>query len=442
VYDIKGNYNNTVQAFAIGKLFTLFLLISVVLYVPSSLHVPIFQSAYYIGNIFGQEQLQQPNFNSCITYDPEEKIITITCKFATLTDIDNKLKDPEILHRETYNNIWLLNAAIVIDKGATLNIDSKDTKWLKIIPREEEDVKRAETKGEKNAAYSISVLGSLKIDSVKISSWDPKTNDYIKFKFDTLPSREYEKSGIDAVPRPYIVVEEEATGRTDITNSELAYLGHDCAGGCSGLTYYGGERSMVKGNEIHHNRFGFYSKAVGGLILEDNHVHHNFMYGFDPHTGTHDMVIRNNTVHDHGAMGIICSVDCYNVTIDGNEVYKSAGSGIMFSRNMYDSVARNNNVYNEEVCVFVSQSHNNKVHDNTISNCETGIKIFHDSADNTIFSNTITDSILGLNIEDAGSGNQVYSNAIINATEKLVNIEDSNMMSEEDILSNNTIENP
>lgn len=98
-------------------------------------------------------------------------------------------------------------------------------------------------------------------------------------------------------------------------------------------------------------------------------------------------------------------------------------------------------VYNEEVCVFVSQSHNNKVHDNTISNCETGINIFHNSADNAIYNNTITDSILGLNIEDVGSGNQVYSNAIINATEKVVNIEGSNMMSEEDILSNNTIDN-
>jgi hypothetical protein len=58
------------------------------------------------------------------------------------------------------------------------------------------------------------------------------------------------------------------------------------------------------------------------------------MYGFDPHSGTHDMIITNNTVHDHGAMGIICSQDCYNITIEGNEVYKSAGSGIMFSRNM------------------------------------------------------------------------------------------------------------
>jgi mannuronan 5-epimerase len=151
----------------------------------------------------------------------------------------------------------------------------------------------------------------LKINSAKISSLDPEANDYLKFEFDIVPSRQYEKSGIDAIPRPYILIEEEATtGSTDITNSELAYLGYTCGGGCSGLTYYGGGGSIVKGNKIHHNRFGFYSNAVGGLILEDNRVHHNFMYEFDPHTGTHDILIRNNTLHDHVAMGIICSVGC------------------------------------------------------------------------------------------------------------------------------------
>jgi mannuronan 5-epimerase len=250
----------------------------------------------YIQNAGAQQQYMESD--SCITYDPAENTIRISCGFADLTSISNQLKNPDLLHKETTNGVWLLDAGIVIEQGATLYINSTDTSWLKIAADGE-------------TAHAITVLGSLKIHSAKISSWDPETNDYLKFEFDILPSREYEKSGIDAIPRPYILVEEEATGTTDITNSELAYLGYTCGGGCSGLTYYGGEGSIVKGNEIHHNRFGFYSKAVGGLILEGNHVHDNFMYGFDPHTGTHDMVIRNNTVHNHGAMGIICSVDCY-----------------------------------------------------------------------------------------------------------------------------------
>lgn len=60
-------------------------------------------------------QVPEPS-SACITYDSRENIITITCKTANLTDIDNQLRDPNILHKETTDNrygrvIWLLNAA-------------------------------------------------------------------------------------------------------------------------------------------------------------------------------------------------------------------------------------------------------------------------------------------------------------------------------------------
>lgn len=389
--------------------------------------LPVFQEIQSQFQVAYSQESQQLQV-TCVTYDSTENVIRIRCNNSTLTYIDNQLQNPDLLHKESANGVWLLNAGIVIEKGGTLYINSTDTSWLKITADVGEDT-----------THAILVLGSLKIDSVKISSWDPAANDYVKFKFDILPSREYEKSGIDAVPRPYILVEEEATGTTDITNSELAYLGYTCGGGCSGLTYYGGQGSIVKGNDIHHNRFGFYSKAVGGLILEDNNVHHNFMYGFDPHSGTHDMVIRNNKVHDHGAMGIICSVDCYNIVIDSNEVYRSAGSGIMFSRNMYDSVAKNNNVHDEDKCIFVSQSINNKVYGNNVSSCETGIDIFHNSDNNAVYNNTISNSTVGISVEEVGAGNKVHSNTITGFTKIAADIEDSD--TEQTILSNNKIVN-
>ena len=149
------------------------------------------------------------------------------------------------------------------------------------------------------------------------------------------------------------------------------------------------------------------------MILEDNHVHHNFMYGFDPHTATHDMIIRNNTVHDHGAMGIICSLDCYNITIEDNEVYNSAGSGIMFSRNMYDSIARNNNVHDEVKCIFLSQSHNNQVYNNTVSNCESqGIYLYHNSVENNVYNNTLINATKGIEFSDDSLDNIVEDNII------------------------------
>jgi mannuronan 5-epimerase len=129
-----------------------------------------------------------------------------------------------------------------------------------------------------------------------------------------------------------------------------------------------------------------------------------------------------------------------NITIDGNEVYISAGSGIMFSRNMYDSVARNNNVHDEDKCIFVSQSSNNKVYQNNLSNCETGIDVFHNPAENAVYNNTIINSRIGLGIEDSGSGNEIYSNAIIDATEKPVYIEDSEIEEAANLKDNKIID--
>jgi len=370
---------------------------------------------------------QEPDQNSdssgkssntdCIGYNTDEEngknTITVSCSHpTTLTDIYNSIQNQEILKRENNSNqsTWILDATIIVEKDSTLVINSSDTKWLKILAGDKNG------DGDRDIVNSITVFGNLIIDSVKITSWDPENNDVIKFEVDILPSREFEHTGIDAIPRPYIKTEDETTGTMNITNSEIAYLGYECGSGCSGISYYGNNgTSIVKNNEIHHDRFGFYSVGVGGVVLEDNNVHDNFMYGFDPHTATHDMIIRNNTVHDHGAMGIICSLDCYNITIEGNEVYNSAGSGIMFSRNMSDSVARNNDVHDEEKCIFLSQSPNNEVYDNDISNCESqGIYLYHNSIGNKVYNNTLTNATEGIEESDDSQGtNEISNNTIV-----------------------------
>ena len=76
----------------------------------------------------------------------------------------------------------------------------------------------------------------------------------------------------------------------------------------SGINYYGKtneERNdhhlnISKNNEIHNNRFGFYSVNTSNILIENNIIHHDFIYGLGPHTGTHEIAIKNNTVHDQG----------------------------------------------------------------------------------------------------------------------------------------------
>jgi mannuronan 5-epimerase len=311
---------------------------------------------------------------NCISYDPSDRIIMIRCRSASLTDVYNQLNDDSILDKQA-DGVWLLNAGIVVDNDAALIIDSKDTSWLKIV---------ADGKTEN----SIQVSGSLRIDSVKITSWDPAKNYYA---IDHGTRELYLNKSGTGMPRPYILVKVAATGTTDITNSELAYLGYKCIGGkCSGIRYFGGDGSTIRGNNIHHNGFGFYSNGVANILYEDNEVHHNTMYGIDPHTGTHDMIIRNNTVHDNGAQGIICSLNCYNILIEKNVVYNNAGSGIGFSRNMTNSIVRDNYIYDQDRAIYVSQSYNNEIYHNTISNSVVGIGFDNESFDNAVHDNTVT----------------------------------------------------
>ena len=252
--------------------------------------------------------------SSCISHDTSARTITISCSSARLSDVYNKLHDNNTLSKHLPDGMWYLNANLVIAKGATFHIDSKDTNWLKISSGVTPRITAVAA-----VPYHIDVHGSLKIDSVKITSWDPITSNYAT----TSGTRHDPGAGkrditVPGAPRPFITVEKDATGTTDITNSEIAYLGYEKGSfsgvGTAGLNYYGGEGSILRDNNIHHLYFGFYSSGVGRMVIENNQVHHNTIYGLDPHTGAHDIIIRKNVVHDNGQFGIICSLNCNNMT--------------------------------------------------------------------------------------------------------------------------------
>ncbi len=370
----------------------------------------------------------------CITYNPSTRTITVSCSSsASLTDIDNKLHDSSILAKQSPNGEWFLNANLVIAKGATFHIDSTDTKWLKISSK----VASAGIARSTFPAYFIDVHGSLKIDSVKITSWDPATNNYAI----TNGSRTGSDVFIFGAPRPVIEVDTDATAPTEITNSEIAYLGFEAGKhkADSGLSFYGGDGSILRNDNIHHVYFGLYTFGVGHMIIENNIIRNSGHYGLDPHTGTHDMIIRNNAVFDNNGSGIICSLNCYNILIENNKVHDNAENGIDFSRNMTKSIARNNIIYNEPTGIFVSQSHNNQIFNNTISKSGIGIEVGSGSSNNKIVGNTISNSITeAILIDTDSSVNTFTSNKIVSSTPQgLKIIQDS--ISKNNALANNQI---
>lgn len=419
--------------------------------------------------------MAQTKASECVQYDSKQKLIHINCKSIHLSDIYEQLNNASILHMENKSGInedtsdgkvWVLNAGIVIEKEGGLIIDSSDTTWLKLVPTptiqqakqlvplaeengtdtyDEEQVegiivsKLISTQNNSNISNSnkeqqsilvsknngnnpngIHVLGSLKIDSVKITSWHPEKNDVIGFAFGKRSGEEHTKSDYDtAEPRAFIRVSKEATGTTNITNSELAYLGYSCSR-CSGLSYYGGEGSVIEGNDIHHLLKGFYSKSMANMLIADNRVHDNYLYGIDPHTGSHDMSIIKNTVYNNNASGIICSKHCYNLLIEGNRVYNNTGvgRGIAFSINTTNSIARDNHVSDQFKCISFNRNSNfNEIYNNTVSNCINGFYLAN-TTNNSIHDNSIRNVTHAFVMKDVN--NKINKNAVDDADNGIV----------------------
>ena len=340
--------------------------------------------------------------SECIEYDPETVTIKVICGTFNLSQLDKAVANSELL--SSNEEEWLLSANLEISENATVFINSTDTNWLKL-------------KSDSDEHYGIRSYGNLIIDSTKISSWDPKGNEFVQQVED------------GSIKRPYLVMMEDGPGQMNITNSEISFLGwnesHE-----QGIGYYSGHGSKMDNNDIHDLYYGFYSNGVGNLIITNNHIYHTFKYGLDPHTGSYNLLIKNNSVHDTHGIGIVCSHDCYNVIIEDNTVYNNLKAGIMFSRNMTNSIVRNNTIHDESTAISVSDSSTNKVYGNKISDSNIGVALKvlrpleYSTSSNEIYENTISNSNMAISIDPEAKGNTIHSNTILNSTRAGIFISD------------------
>ena len=340
----------------------------------------------------------------CIHYSPLEKVIIINCKSSNLSDIYTALDDSSVLAREK-NGSWILNANMRVKDDAKLFINSSDTNWLKINSPDK-------------TAYHIQVEGSMQIDSTKITGWDTETNTFPE----TDSKGNHPRSFIEVLDYPVAKEGSNPHAKTDITDSEIAYLGYN-ESNSFGLVYYSGNGSMIKGNNIHNLWYGFYSANYEGRVFNitvaNNYFYNNSVYGIDPHTGTHHLVIRNNTVFDNGKHGIICSQHCYDITIEDNTVFGNGKTGIMLDENVTRSIIRNNTIRDNVVQIAIQNiSNSNKVYYNQMEGGRIGIEINNGSASNIVRNNDVTNVVYGIYLPDpdAGDNNKINSNNITNAS--------------------------
>ena len=300
----------------------------------------------------------------CVNYEFHAHMITLSCS-VNLSEIYKTVNNRSVLEKDPHG-VWILNATIKINPLAKLTIDQTDTSWLKIINKNN------------NEPNFISVSGKVKIDGVKITSWDPSTNDVIR------------QNVKGSIPRPYIMID-RGSETANISNSEIAFLGYASnRGGANGiLFYYGGNGSSIVNNTFHNMWDGFYSDSVGFITMKDNKYYNNLRYGIDPHSGSHDLSIIGNLVYNNSKIGIICSQDCYNILFSNNVVHDNGIAGLMFSLNTNNSVAKKNYAYNEKIGISIYQSSNDKIYNNLVKSSKTGIYVAGSSLGNHIYNNTI-----------------------------------------------------
>ena len=106
---------------------------------------------------------------------------------------------------------------------------------------------------------------------------------------------------------------------------------------------------IIRNNRIHHN--GQLGATAGGtgILIEQNTIWANNIYGFDPTwevggvkaTGSQKIVFRRNHVHHNAGPGLWCDIDCADVIYEDNLVEYNEDAGI-FHEISYAATIRNN----------------------------------------------------------------------------------------------------
>jgi parallel beta-helix repeat protein len=280
---------------------------------------------------------------------------------ATLPALAEAVQDPAAL-REIAPGEWLLGADLVVMPGASLAIATPTVGWLKLA-------------SDSGRTASLKALGgNLNINGSCITSWDVAQN-----RADT----EYTDG------RGYLLARDGA--QMTIDRAELRFLGN-AAVESYGLSWRtDGTTGKLTNSVVSHNYFGLYSYEVSGLVVQDNEIHDNVLYGIDPHTGSRDLVIERNVVYRNGKHGIILAEDCTNSVIRDNIVYANKHHGIVLYLRSDQNLIENNDSF---------------------GNAAQGINI-NESSDNTIRGNRVYDNVeSGIGISQTAQGNVVERNQV------------------------------
>jgi parallel beta-helix repeat protein len=277
----------------------------------------------------------------CVNYNSYTNTITVMCT-ANLSKINQIVNDRSVLEKDPHG-VWILNAKLKVSPSAKLIINRTDTSWLKITNQ---------LFHEKEPNF-ILIFGDAKIDGVKITSWDPFSTDVIRQNVN------------GSISRPYILIN-NSSGTTNISNSEIAFLGFGLNPLKYGISYHsGGLGSNIINNTFHDMWDGFYSDSVGFITIKNNKYHDNLKYGIAMYQSSNDKIYDNLVESSYASIYI------------------------------------------------ASSSLDNHIYNNTIMNCTFGFYFADNKSKNNLFENNnlhkITSPVMINGINNIGRNNSIYS---------------------------------
>jgi parallel beta-helix repeat protein len=352
--------------------------------------------------------------SAIVHYDDQSNTIRLRKGAHTgLAGISQIVNRPELL-KQLAPGEWLLSANLRVEPGALLRVTAPEVRWLKL---------RSDAGG---FVWIKALGGEIEFTGTCVSSWD-------------IARQQYDDNYKDG--RGFVLARDGA--RMDIRGSDLRYLGYD------GPEAYGlawrltGTRGQLLDSDVAYNFYGMYSYEVDDLVLRGNRVHHNIMYGLDPHTRSMRLVIEDNVAHDNGKHGIILAEECSNAIVRNNVSYNNLHHGIVIYQRSNDNLVESNTAYgNGGQGININDSANtivrgNRVYDNldagigvgqqasatqllgnlVQANRGHGITLYSDAAGSLLRENTISDNMrYGIYVKSAGElraeGNEVAGNQI------------------------------
>lgn len=306
---------------------------------------------------------------------------------STLAGVSQSLNKHEVL-KELAPGEWLLSANLQIETGASLAITAPEVRWLKL---------RSDSGG---FAAVQALGGTLQIDGACVSSWDPARNSFDQQTSDG---------------RSYVLARDGA--RMQIHGAELRNLGYDRNESYGVAWRLAGTSGEIVDSYLAYNWYGMYSFDVNDLVIRGNEVHHNVMYGLDPHTRSHHLQIEHNVVHDNGKHGIVLAEECSDSIVRNNIVYNNLHHGIVIFQRSNNNLVEGNTAYNNgEQGININDSTNTTVHNNTVyDNIEIGIGIGQGAAHTEVVSNTVRNNRKdGIYIYSTATNSVLRQNIVLN----------------------------